>query len=102
MYIGQPISSWQFFVLSGSKPSRAHMKLLNAPSEQTMKMIDGVFDFYLEHSPAVQYAVTLQTKLVINRDQYIGEQQMISISTRLQFLWPVPLPALMPSSKLGR
>ena len=81
MYIGQPISSWQFFVLSGSKPSRAHMKLLNAPSEKTMKMIDGIFDFYLEHSPAVQYAVTLQTKLVINRDQYIGEQQMISISS---------------------
>ena len=81
MYIGQPISSWQFFVLSGSKPSRAHMKLLYAPNAQTMKMIESVFDFYLEHSPAVQYAVTLQTKLVINRDQHLGEQQMISLSS---------------------
>ena len=81
MYIGQPISSLQFFVLSGSKPSRAHRKILNAPNAQTIKIMDSIFDFYLKYSSAVQYAVTFQTKLVINRDQYLGEQQMISIST---------------------
>ena len=81
MHIGQKISSWQFYNLSGKKPSRAHLKALYAPSEKQMKMMDAIFDFYLEHSPSVQYAVTLQTKLVINRDQSLGELQMISISS---------------------
>mgnify|MGYP006273699451 CR=1 FL=1 len=81
MYIGQQISSWQLYVLKGKKPSRTHLKALYAPSEKKLELMDATFDFYLEHSPAVQYAATLQTKLVIDRDPQQAEYQMMRLSS---------------------
>jgi len=77
MYIGQPITSWEIHQLSSK--GRKSMKALYAPSEHKIKLMDAMFDFYLEHSSKVQYAVTLQTKLIVNRGAGVSEKQLISL-----------------------
>ena len=81
MHIGQKISSWQLYVLKGKKPSRAHLKALYEPSELKLKLMDATFDFYLEHTPAVQYAATLQTKLVVDQNPQQAEYQIMLLSS---------------------
>ena len=78
MYIGQQISSWEIHQLSSK--GRTSMKALYAPSAEKLKEMVAVFDFYREHSSPVQFAVTLQTKLVVKREQDLSEKQSISLT----------------------
>ena len=77
MYIGQSFTSWQIHQLCSK--GRKSLKALYEPSPEKIQQIDSAFDFYLDHSPRVQYAVTLQTKLVVKRGKDISEKQRISL-----------------------
>ena len=78
MYIGQTISSSEFHALNSK--GRKSMKALYAPSVEKFKEMDAIFDFYVEHSSAVEFAITLQTKLVVKRGHDLSEKQIISIT----------------------
>lgn len=77
MYIGQQVSSYKIHQLASK--GRKSTKALYAPSPAKQKELDAAFDFYVQHSPQVQYAVTLQTKLVVKREQGVSEKQRISL-----------------------
>jgi hypothetical protein len=77
MYIGQQISSWEIHQLCSK--GRKSLKALYAPSVDKQRQMDAIFDFYVEHSPHVEYAVTLQTKLVVKRERDLSEKQRISL-----------------------
>ena len=78
MYIGETISSFEFQNMISK--GRKSMKALYTPSRSKLKEMDAIFDFYLEHSVPVQYAVTLQTKLIVQRGYDLSEKQMISLT----------------------
>ena len=77
MYIGQQISSSKIRQLCSK--GRKSLKALYAPSPEKQKEMDACFDFYVEHSSHVQFAVTLQTKLVVKRGRDLSEKQRISL-----------------------
>ena len=78
MHIGQTISSFEFQNMISK--GRKSMKALYTPSGSKLKEMDAIFDFYLEHSVPVQYAVTLQTKLIVQRGYDLSDKQMISLT----------------------
>ena len=65
MYIGQPITSSEINRLSSK--GRKSIKPIYAPSEKQLQLMDGMLDYYVGLGSQVQYAVTLQTKLVVCR-----------------------------------
>jgi hypothetical protein len=77
MHIGQTISAVDFNKLTSK--GRKSSKALYTPSEDKLRHMDAVYDFYVKHADHVQYAVTLQTKLVVKRDRDLSEKQRISI-----------------------
>ena len=77
MHIGQTISAVDFNKLTSK--GRKSSKALYAPSDEQLGHMDAVYDFYVKHADHVQYAVTLQTKLVVKRDRDLSEKQRISI-----------------------
>ena len=79
MYIGQKITSWEIHQLTSK--GRKSNKALYAPTSAKMKLMDGIYDFYVEHSDHVTFAVTLQTKLVVKRGKGLSDKQRINLET---------------------
>ena len=89
MYIGQQITSWEIHQLTSK--GRKSNKALYAPTAAEMKLIDGIYDFYVEQSEHVTFSVTLQTKIIVNREKGLSDKQRINLendfrifATRLQ------------------
>lgn len=89
MYIGQKITSWEFHQLTSK--GRKSNKALYAPTSAQMKLVDGIYDFYVEQSEHVTFSVTLQTKIVVKREKGLSDKQRINLendfrifATRLQ------------------
>ena len=89
MYIGQKITSWEFHQLTSK--GRNSNKALYAPTSAQMKLVDGIYDFYVEQSEHVTFSVTLQTKIVVKREKGLSDKQRINLendfrifATRLQ------------------
>ena len=81
MHIGQKLSSWDLYVLAGSPQNRAHIRLLNQPTQKEQILIDAAYDFFAAHSDKVQVGLTLQTKLIVARGKDLSDQQMISLQS---------------------
>ena len=79
MYIGQKITSWEIHQLTSK--GRKSNKALYAPTSAKMNLMDGIYDFYVEHSDNVTFAVTLQTKLVVKRGKGLSDKQRINLET---------------------
>ena len=77
MYIGQPITSSEINRLSSK--GRKSIKPIYAPSEKQVQLMDGMLDYYVGLGSQVQYAVTLQTKLVVCRGAGLADKQRISL-----------------------
>ena len=77
MYIGQKITFWEFHQLTSK--GRKSNKALYAPTSAQMKLVDGIYDFYVEQSEHVTFSVTLQTKIVVNREKGLSEKQRINL-----------------------